>query len=329
MIKNEERKMKKKFVVAALAAVLVMGGCGKEAAPSQDSQLFEETGDAPQEEADSSETGDKAEHEDNTETETNTETEETSDEYAAYAEDYTETIKSEIAEITTGSGSLTDELASVNELYDKYDELRMNAPDQTAMNIVCQWGTVVWQEEVKSLLERIEESDPENYKDILTEYENWESYVPDMADKMSYEYVDGSIYPTIHSYNTAMRYKNEAYGLASVLSEFTGEVTFTIPESSYVGYYGDYAGNNYLIINEGMESGSYSILVHFDDSKELMGWGSTYEYPDGTEVILFNSDDETVKATIETSALGADFYVSETDGSVVEPEMVYSFTFKY
>lgn len=315
--------MKKKCVIAALAAAFVMSGCAKEAAPSQDSQLFEEVGDSAKEDASESEEVSGGEE--------TSESEETAegDDFSKYDKDYTETIKAEVADIVSGSGSLSEELVSINELYDKYDDLKVSAPDQTAMNIVCKWGTVVWQQEVESLLDRIEESDAEYYKEVITEYENWKSYVPDIADKMSYEYADGTIYPTIVSYNTAMRYKNEAYGLAATLAEFTGEVTFSAPDTSYCGYYGDYAGDSYLIINEGMESDTFDILVHFDDSKELTGWGTIYEYPDDKEVILFNSDDETVKATIEAFTLGADFYVSETDGSVVEPEMVYSFTFKY
>ena len=76
-------------------------------------------------------------------------------------------------------------------------------------------------------------------------------------------------------------------------------------------------------------SGSYDIVIHIDDSKELRGTGVDYEYPESTEVIMFTSDDETVKGMIDFFALEASFYVTETDGSVVGPEGAYTFTFKY
>ena len=197
------------------------------------------------------------------------------------------------------------------------------------MNELSQWGVLVWMYESTNLLERIKESAPANYDSILSEYETWEKYVPSMVEKISYLYKDGSIYTTIYSYNEAMRYKQKAYSLANTLADLIGDTTFTLPDSSMCGYYGDYTTNRYLIITEGMENNSYSVVVHIDDSKELRGYATLYKYPGDKEVLLFTSEDESVKGTIDYFEPDATFYVSETDSSVVYPEEAFTFRFKY
>ena len=244
-------------------------------------------------------------------------------------DDYASRIRSEIAGIAESSGSLSKELVSVNELYDKYDELTTNAPDQASMNVLCQWGTEVWKDETVSLRDRIRESDPADAGDILAEYENWENHIPSMAEKMSYEFEGGSIYPMMYSYNEAMRYKRMAYVLASTLADISGELDFVFPDSTRCGYYGDYAGDSYLLITEGMESGSYNILIHIDDTKELRGWGTVEDAPDSDTYLVFTSDDGSVKGNVAHSTLEASFYPTETDGSVIGPEGAYTFSFKY
>ncbi len=322
--------MKRKVLLAIITAAMVLGGCSNAQEKEKDVlvpvvQDIENDSEAADETVDGDDAGTDS---DVSEDETATDSDATEDETAADStmKDYTDQIASEIEALS--SDSLSDELVKVNELYNKYDEIRMNAPDQASINILSQWGTLVWKDETLSLLNRIKEQDSANYNDILAEYENWEKYVPTMAEKMSYLYEDGSIYPTIRSYNEAMRYKQEAYTLASTLADITKDVTFSFPDSTPCGYYGDYAGDSYLIITEGMESDSFNIVVHIDDTKELRGWGSIADQP-GDEYILFTSDDGTVSGTISYFALDATFYVSETDGSVVGPEEAYSFTFKY
>jgi hypothetical protein len=322
--------VKRKVLLAIITAAMVLGGCSNAQEKEKDVlvpvvQDIENDSEAADETVDGDDAGTDS---DVSEDETATDSDATEDETAADStmKDYTDQIASEIEALS--SDSLSDELVKVNELYNKYDEIRMNAPDQASINILSQWGTLVWKDETLSLLNRIKEQDSANYNDILAEYENWEKYVPTMAEKMSYLYEDGSIYPTIRSYNEAMRYKQEAYTLASTLADITKDVTFSFPDSTPCGYYGDYAGDSYLIITEGMESDSFNIVVHIDDTKELRGWGSIADQP-GDEYILFTSDDGTVSGTISYFALDATFYVSETDGSVVGPEEAYSFTFKY
>lgn len=319
----------KKQILVMMAAAMLLGGCAGKAA-SDDATIFEKTGEETKEstETTGSETAD-AKATDKETSDADNAGAESADAEGAGAEDYTDTIKGEIDDIAGSASDLSDELVKVNSLYDKYDEMRMNAEDQTSINLLSKWGTVVWKDETISLLDRISQSNSTQNKEIHDEYEKWEKYVPTMVERMSKTYEDGSIYTMIYNYNEAMRYKREAYVLASTLADLKGDTAFSFPDSTPYGYYGDYAGDSYLIITEGMESGSYDIVIHIDDSKELRGTGVDYESPESTEVIMFTSDDETVKGMIDFFALEASFYVTETDGSVVGPEGAYTFTFKY
>ncbi|MBP3814395.1 MAG: hypothetical protein ILA12_07045 [Butyrivibrio sp.] len=316
----------KKQILVMMAAAMLLGGCAGKA-EADDATIFEKAGEETQDSTGTEDAGTE-----NAEAQTadaESAGTESADAGAAGSDDYTDTIKGEIDDIAGSAADLSDELVKVNSLYDKYDEMRMNAQDQTSINLLSQWGTVVWKDETISLLDRISQSNSTQNKEIHEEYEKWEKYVPTMVERMSKTYEDGSMYPMIYSYNEAMRYKQMAYSLASSLADLKGDVAFTFPDSTPYGYYGDYAGDSYLIITEGMESGSYDIVIHIDDSKELRGTGEDYESPESTEVIMFTSDDETVKGMIDFFALEASFNVTETDGSVVGPEGAYTFTFKY
>ena len=308
--------MKKRILATLLAAVFVLGGCGKEAVEeSGDTGLFEQVGG--EKEVDNSADVEASE---------STDMESVAE---AQSQDYTEQIQNEINDIISGSENLSDELVKVNELYEKYEMIRMSAETQADINELSQWTILVWKLEDKSLADRINEKDPANSGEFTSEYERWESYVPSVAEKMSYAYEGGSIQPMIINYNTAMRYKQDAYSLASALADLNGEVTFSFPDSTPCGFYGDYAGDCYLIITEGMESDSYNVRVHIDDEHEFSGYGYIQDYPGDKEVIHFTSDDDTIKGTIDYSVLGSTFYVSETDGAIVGPEEAYDFTFKY
>ncbi|MBQ2100005.1 MAG: hypothetical protein II477_02900 [Lachnospiraceae bacterium] len=299
--------MKKKILLAMVAAVLAMGGCGEakeESEPVIESQAIVATDKSETDGAKESAQGEEA------------------DSYEAQ-------IKEEVAKIANEAGSLSKELVSINELYNKYDDMRSNAQDQASMNEMSKYGTQVWKEEVASLLERIKEKDASIYSEVFSEYEKWESNVPFMAEKMSEDYKDGSIYPSMYAYNEAMRYKRMAYVLASTLADVTKEADFVYPDSTRCGFYGDYEGSSYLTITEGMESGTYNVVIHIDDTKELRGWAEVEDAPDSDTYLLFTSDDGTVKGYVSHSSLEASFYVTETDNSVIGPEGAYTFSFKY
>ncbi len=318
--------MRKNLVMAVLAATVVLSGCSSSAGTSDESTVFEKVDQEGQAGSDAEGTSDQAASGEAAQDES-AGSETAAD--ASAAEDYTDEIKAEIEKTASDSASLREELVSVNSLYDKYDELRMNAETQTEINELSQWGTLVWKEEVSSLLSRIKENNPEGFDNINSEYEKWVQHVPFMAEKMSYVYEGGSIYPTIYAYNEAMRYKQEAYGLASTLADLVKDPDFGFPDYTRCGFYGDYTGDSYLVITEGMENGSYNILIHFDDTKEVRGWGEVEDAPDSDTYLLFTSDDETLKGYVAHDNLEASFYVTETDYSVVGPEGAWTFSFKY
>ena len=240
-----------------------------------------------------------------------------------------EQIKSEVAKISESSDDISAEISAVYDLYEKYDEQRANAPDQASMNESSGLGTLVWKAECESLLERIKENSEDAYNNIISEYEKWESYVPFMAEKMSYIYEGGSIYPMMCSYNEAMRYKYKSFSLASALIDLTGGEYYGFRGNNACGFYGDYDSDSYLLITEGMESDSYNVLIHFDNDKVLSGWGYTDDGPDSDTYILFTSDDGTVEGHITHSMLEAALYVTKTDNAVVGLEGAPTFYNKY
>ena len=316
LFSRKGKNMKKMILLAMVAVVLAMGGCGgsgEESQPTVESMAITATDKS---EVDAANDGTQAQS--NTDAQDNAE-----------GNSYEAQIKAEIAQIASGAGSLSKELVSVNDLFAKYDDMKVNAQDQVTANSLSKNGTQVWKEEVASLLERIKDKNASSYGEISAEYEKWKSHVPFMVEKMSETYKDGSIYPSIYAYNEAMRYKREAYVLASTLADMMSEVDFVYPDSTRCGFYGDYEGSSYLTITEGMENGSYNIVIHIDDTKELRGYGEVEDAPDNDTYLLFTSDDGTVKGFVSHSSLEASFYVTETDYSVVGPEGAYSFSFKY
>ena len=334
--------MKRKILIL-MAAAMMLGGCSGKAS-TEDATIFEKIGASEQENTGSGTEESESNSSDNSADGAQAQKEETvgtdnaqaegSDpsgtSEAADSDDYTDTIKGEIDDIAGSASDLSDELVKVNSLYDKYDEMRMNAENQTSMNILSKWGTVVWKNETLSLLDRINQCNSAGNGQFNEEYEKWEKYVPTMAERMSQTYKDGSIYPMIYSYNEAMRYKREAYVLASTLADLKSDPAFHFPDSTRCGYYGDYAGDSYLIITEGMESGSYDVLIHFDDTTEIHGWGVAEEgEPDSDTYLLFTSDDGGIVAYLSHSILEASLYVKESDNPAVSIAGVYTFDFQY
>ena len=169
--------MKRKLILALIAMTLVMSGCGKDAsAPDESSSVFEkndQSGGSNQEAGGPSDQNAYAGAAGNVDANAagNADGADSANQTSAETDDYTEQIKSEIAALA--SDSLTDELVAVNKLYDKYADMTANASDQAEMNCLCQWETLVWEDEVTSLLDRLKEKDSENYNSIYSEYENW------------------------------------------------------------------------------------------------------------------------------------------------------------
>lgn len=296
--------MKNKLVLTMVITAIILSGCS-----SSNASLHE---------------GKPKESDENTSNTTATQTSTNE----VIPEDYTDQIKEEVA--SAKSDILLDELENVNELYDKYSLLEQNISSQSETDESISWGTMVWKEETLSLLNRIQETYPAKYDEIIEEYENWEKYIPSMAQKMCYLYEGDSSYSSKYTYIVAMRYKQKAHLLVNTIKDLMGEESlFYFPDFTPSGYYGDYTGESYIIITDGDKADTYYILIHIDEEKELRGSGYVEYFPDDIGVIFFTSDDETVEGTVDYCELYSDFYVSDTDGSIVGQEAAYSFSKKY
>lgn len=301
--------MKRKLLFLTFATALVIGGCKAEKEVAVDENATANTEDV--QIIDASDEGEDLSQD------------------AELQKDYTQDIQDEINGIVTSHDYLSDEIVAVDELYQKYFELQQTAGGgtQSSMNQMAQWEVVVWKTEAESLLARINTSDASLYKDIKKEYDGWEDHVEAMAEKMSEEYVDGTIYPMYVSENMAMRYKKQAFSLASTLADLEGEPDFTLPEEGADGIYGDYTlKGDYLVLTEGMETGSYIVAIHLDGKDEIKGYATEGEE---SKAIDFVSDDGKVSGTVAYSSLGATFYVRESTSDDFEVDESYMFDMCY
>lgn len=301
--------MKRKLLFLTFATALVIGGCKAEKEVAVDDSTTANT-----EDVQSTEAGEEVED---------------LSQDADLEKDYTEDIQEEINGIVTSHDLLSDEIVAVDELYQKYFDLKSNAGGGTqgAMNQMAQWEVVVWKTEAESLLARINTSDSALYQDIKKEYDGWEDHVDAMAEKMAEDYKDGSIYSMMVSDEKAIRYRRKAFSLATTLAELEGEPDFTLPSEGASGIYGDYTfKGDYLVIVEGMESGSYSVTIHLDGKDEITGWA--YE-GDEFNAIEFESEDGKVSGTVAYSSQGATFYVKESILSDYVEDESYMFDFCY
>ena len=324
--------MKRKYLVAACVAAMILGGCGS--AETTENSIFDKepiTATAYAGQADGSEAGQTEDNGagQNDASQADGATSETGADACA-TEDYTEQIKSEIAAIAAG-GNLSDELEMVSDLFDQYDDMRMDAETQTEMNWKAQWGTQVWVSEVESLMERIENcGNSSAIEQIKPAFKDWSSNVDAMAQKMSYSYEGGSIQGMIVLQNKGILYRNEAFALASTLADLNGDVAFTFPARDSYGFYGDFASGEYVILTEGMESGSYSVLISTKDGGEITGYGfqadgDAFGSTDGE--LTFASDDDSVSGTLSYSAMGANLSVTESTNDAFPAGSSYEFSF--
>lgn len=202
--------------------------------------------------------------------------------------------------------------------------MRQNAGDgtQAAMNEMVQWETCVWKTEAESLLSRIEATGSEDYDGAKSVYDDFEANVDAMAEKLSEGYKDGSIYGMICEEEKAFRYQKISYGMAEQLAAITDEADFTMPMIYAEGIYGDYNfKDDYMVITEGMETGSYGVEFYIDGVGEFSGYGYVSDYE---STIDFELEDGT-KGTIEYSYSGAVLTITEaTDNGLEDSYSFYS-----
>ncbi len=316
--------MKKRLFLLVLAAALVFSGCGS---AGQVTGKTEKTGTEDVQKNDSTdvESSEDAVESGSTDGSISSESSEASESGDGY--EYEAQINDEVKAIVASAQDLTDELKQINQLNDKYDEKSQSAETQAEMDNLSVNGKLIWKAEAESLLERLKETEGASYDDIYAEYQKWEKYVDTMAERMAYMYEGGSIQGMIIMGNVAERYRSEAYSLASTLADLKGEVSFSFPTSvGPGGYYGDYASDNYLIVTEGMESGSYNVLIHPEGSEEIRGTATEDEE---TGDLYFVSDDGNMSAFISCWSLGAGVSVTESDKEAFTAGQSYEFTYRY
>ncbi len=313
--------MKKRIFLLVMASVLTFSGCGSVG------QSVEKNGTEDVQKNDSTdvESSEDTAESGSTDGSISSESSEVSESGDVY--EYEAQINEEVKAIVASAKDLTDELEQINKLNDKYDEMEQNAETQAEMDYLCVNGKLVWKAEAESLLERLKETEGASYDDIYAEYQNWEKYVNTMAERMSYMYEGGSIQGVIIMGNVAERYRSEVYTLASTLADLKGEAAFSFPTSvGPSGYYGDYASDNYLIVTEGMESGSYDVLIHPEGSEEVRGSATADEE---TGDLYFVSDDGNMSAFLSCWSLGAGVSVTESDKEAFAAGESYEFTYRY
>lgn len=291
--------MRNKIFILLTASALVLGGCST---PSVDAEDTNEENVETSSEDGEDQIGDAGEGLESDETATDTDEvseegsdDEASDDESLGEEDYSAQIKTEVEEVVSSASSMTDEIEGICELYEKYDNLRMEAETQTEMNVLSENQIVVWQTEAESILDRIKEADEAQYNDTFEMYTDWEKHVGEISSKMAYEYEGGSIQGMIITTYCAERYRKEAVVLAEKLAEIKGESDFEAPDFGPVGFYGSYDDlENCVIFTEGMESGSYSVLI-CANGEEIHGYATETDDP---TLFDFASDDDSVTGSL-------------------------------
>jgi uncharacterized protein YecT (DUF1311 family) len=286
--------MKKRILFILMASTIAFAGCSKDDI-EVDSGVVTTGGEAEQ---------------------NNEETVDSPAEDAEESEDYTEKIKSEVAEAAS-SKSVQEEIDTIAALSKKYDELRMNSDTQTEMNENSQWEYLIWDEELNSLWSRMsDELDSTTKEKVLERQRVWVAKKDNAAEQLSAIYQEGSIYPMILNGEQANITRRRVYVLANEYAKFKGE-TFSMPARDNTGYFVDTQGTSdeysTMTIAEGMEGDSLDITVSLHKIGELTGFGEAT-----ANGITFESYDGNVKATIGISYDGASFTVDAASDSIVE-----------
>lgn len=298
--------MRNKLFILLTASTLVLGGCATSSVDTED------TNEENIETSEGSSIGDEGEELDIDDTEVESDDvsdDDSASEDEAGEEDYSTQIKAEVDEVVASSSSLTDEINGICDLYEKYENLRMDGETQVEMNSLSLNLLYVWQAETESLLDRIKEADGSQYETIYATYTDWEQYVDDISEKMAYEYEGGSIQGMIITTNSAERYRNEAVKLAEKLAVINGESDFEAPDFGIVGYYGSYDNlDTCIICTEGMESGSYSLLICIEGKEDIQAYFTAESNDFGS--YEFTNDDGSIKGTISLKS-GAGMQITE------------------
>jgi|GEM_PF-5928213 len=285
--------MKRKLILLALAAALLLTACGKTETVNEPTGTPGETP-APTEAPAPTETpAPEASPEGLTP--------------AFIAEDKTEEIRARVAEAAEGV-SIREELERVNALSDEYAGYVSMADTQADMTQLAQWPYLVWDTELNQLWDRLRDTlSPDDMEELTTEELVWIGLRDEAAAEAVSEFREGSIYPMLYAMQCADLTRNRAYILGSVLARGENE-SFDMPDRGIVGQYLDTAGTDTvhkrLVIKAGMESGYVAVL---SVSGVGTAEGSVERADDGR--LLFTGDDPGLTGEIVFGWTGASFTV--------------------
>ncbi|MCR5773145.1 MAG: hypothetical protein K6G87_18140 [Butyrivibrio sp.] len=301
--------MRNKIFILLTASALILGGCSSNSVDAEDTNENNTVISSEDEETPVGDEGEALESEDLDNSSLDaTDNDSASDDESASEDDYSAQIKTEVEDVVSSSSSLTDEIDGICKLYEKYENIRMDAETQVEMDSLSLNQLYVWQAEAESLLDRINEADGSQYDAIYSSYTDWEQHVDEISQKMAYEYEGGSIQGMIIRVYSAERYRNEAVKLAEKLATINGDSDFEAPDFGPVGFYGSYDNpESCIICTEGMESGSYTLLICIKDNEDIKGYITG---PDDFGSYAFTSDDGSITGTISFKK-GAGLQITE------------------
>ena len=237
----------------------------------------------------------------------------TSDDIAA---DYTEDIKNEIDKIAASGYTMEEEIAEVKRLSDKFDKLAEAAGTQYEMNITSVWYFVIWDSELNSIWQRMNQATKDT---ILEEERVWIKNRDRIAEIINEENEKGSIFSLLVNTDRAMFAENRSYILASLYAKDRGE-KFELPQREAVGNYLSSEDDSTLLIKYGMEAGSIDALLTITDKCEIAG-----KVTGDGDKLHFESNDGYVTGTIEYSWDGAVFKVDQSNNENLPANSSYMF----
>lgn len=304
--------MKKKLIVALMLAALMVG-CGQQ--ESNESVSADSGAVASDSTADTSETESVID---------NIDLEDRDAAENAAMDDYSDTIKNDISKIANSATSIQDEIAQVEAMVSKYQDLVSADVSQTAMNMASQWPGAVWDAELNSLWSRMSNNlDASTKESTLADLRKWNAMKEDIiVSVIGTADEGGSIYPMTYQNMMQNMTMRKTYQLAKIYAEALGQ-SFTMPECGMYGVYIDDQGTSDIY-------GELSITEEYsgDTTAEIALYrittleGSVEKKGDD---LIFGSYDGDVTGTITYGWDGATFTVDSCTNGIVEVGDKYEF----
>ena len=176
---------------------------------------------------------------------------------------YTEkAVDTKVAELAKNSSSISDEMENADKIGRSYQSYHGEDLTQTDMNILSYYEEYFWEQEMKSLLDRLKKEGDK--KTVEADQKTWEGNFKKCFELIEYD--EGSWAGMQNCGLYARFYSNRCYMLAQQLSDIRKD-SYKLPKRFYRdnSYVGD---DGILDISCGMEGGSIAISYKDKDGKE-------------------------------------------------------------